>query len=192
MSRRRTLPSLLVLAFVAAAAPSGAAGSEAEDRNKETARSFYDDLWFHDRTDAYERYLADEYVIHDIGGIDGWTEPAVRQKEIADFFWSHGELSGTIDYQMAEGDLVATRWLFTFRPDTLFGRLLLGRFTIPIINVFRFENGQIVEIWNHRHDIDTGRTRLFVLRGLLIGLLIACVPTIWAWRLRRRLRARTG
>jgi len=26
-------------------------------------------------------------VIHDTGGIDGFTEPAVQQKDIADFFW---------------------------------------------------------------------------------------------------------
>lgn len=188
---RSALPSLVALGILLAVAPL-AADPGAPDRNKEVALSFYDDLWFHDRTDAYDRYLADQYVIHDIGGVDGVIEPAVRQKEIADFFWSHGELSGTIDYQMAEGDLVATRWIFTFRPDTLFGRLLLGGFTIPIINVFRFEDGRIVEIWNHRHDIDTGRTRLYVAKGFLYGLLLACVPAIYAWRLRRRLAARTG
>ena len=44
------------------------------------------------------------------GDRKGVTEPAIEQKNIADFFWANGDLSGVIDYQIAEGDLVATRW----------------------------------------------------------------------------------
>ena len=44
-----------------------------------------------------------------------------------------------------------------------------------------------MEIWNHRHDIDTGFTRIYFLQGLALGLLIALVPGVYAWRLRRRL-----
>ena len=126
--------------------------------------------------------------MHDIGDRKNVTEPAVEQKRIADFFHGLGEMSGEIDYQVAEGDMVVNRWLLHFRPDTLRGWLMLGETHLPIINVFRFEDGRIVEIWNHRHDIDTGRTRIHVAQGLGIGLLIALVPVIWAWRLRRRLR----
>jgi len=72
------------------------------------------------------------------------------------------------------------------------GRLLIGETQIPIINVFRFENGKIVEIWNHRHDIDTGKTKVFVVRGLGIGLLIALVPLVWALLLRRKLKRAAG
>lgn len=57
-----------------------------------------------------------------------------------------------------------------------------------IINFFRFQDGRIVELWNHRHDINTGMTRKFVLQGRAIGLLTALVPTIQAWRLNRRMR----
>jgi len=54
--------------------------------------------------------------------------------------------------------------------------------------VFRFEDGRIVEIWNHRHDIDTGMARLLTLQGLGLGLLVALIPLIWALLLRRRVR----
>ncbi|HEX5051756.1 MAG TPA: ester cyclase [Planctomycetota bacterium] len=157
-------------------------------RNKEIAQRFYEDLWFSDHTDRYADHVADEYVIHDIGGLDGATEPAAQQKDIADFLHANGAMSGRIDYQIAEGDLVATRWYWTYRPASLLGRFLIGDVTIPIINVFRIEDGKIREIWNHRHDIDTNRTNVFLVKGLGIGLLVALVPLVWAMRLRRRLK----
>lgn len=82
-------------------------------------------------------------------------------------------MTGSIDYQIAEGDLVATRWQWDFEPTSLPFRLMGGRNPVPIINVFRFEDGEVVEIWNHRHDIDTGRGNLPFVKGLGIGLVVA-------------------
>jgi predicted SnoaL-like aldol condensation-catalyzing enzyme len=144
-----------------------------EARNKALARAFYEDLWLSDRTDRYDRYVADEYVVHDIGERKNVTEAAIRQKEIADFFHAQGDLTGHIDYHIAEGDLVATRWQVRFEPASFWMRLMSGRDPIPIINVFRFHDGKIVEIWNHRHDIDTWRGNLPFAKGLGIGLLVA-------------------
>ena len=196
----------LVLLFglaIAAAAQTPTEGGEArslapdtvsdslEARNKALARAFYEDLWFSDRTDRFDRYVADEYVVHDIGERKNVTEAAIRQKEIADFFHAQGDLIGRIDYQIAEGDLVATRWQARFEPSSFWMRLMSGREQIPIINVFRFRDGKIVEIWNHRHDIDTWRGTLPFAKGLGIGLLVALLG--WGvafvqWRQRRTAR----
>lgn len=144
-----------------------------EEHNKKIARSFYEDLWFSNNTDRYSKYVAEEYVVHDIGDRKNVTERGIEQKEIADFFHSQGEMTGTIDYQIAEGDLVATRWQWKFKPTSFMFSLMGGRNQIPIINVFRFRDGKIVEIWNHRHDIDTGRGNIPFVKGLGIGLLVA-------------------
>lgn len=160
--------------------------------NKEIARNFYQDLWFTNHTDNYKKYVADQYVVHDIGDRKGVTEPAIEQKNIADFFWKNGEFDCKIDYQIAEGDLVATRWTGSFKAKTLFGRIFLeNKAPISIINVFKIKDGKIVELWNHRHDIDTPQTLKFTLKGLMIGLFIALLPTIAALRFRKKLRRLT-
>lgn len=159
-----------------------------EERNKKIARDFYQDLWVTDHTENYDRYVADEYIVHDIFNRKGVTEPAIEQKKIADFFWRNGEMISELDYQIAEGDKVATRWTVEYVPETFKGKVMMGNKKIAIINVFRFEEGKIVEIWNHRHDIETGRTIFFTIKGLLIGLLIALVPTIIAIVQRRKIR----
>ena len=161
-----------------------------QERNKDIARNFYQDLWFTNNTDKYTYYVADDYVVHDIGDRKAVTEPAIEQKITADRFWENGNWDSKINYQLADGDLVATRWEATYQPSTFLGKVMFGSGTIPIINVFRInEEGKIVEIWNHRHDIDTPQTMKFTIKGLLIGLLIALIPTIIAFRLKRKLKA---
>ena len=162
-----------------------------EDRNKKIARNFYEDLWFNNRTDNYIKYVNETYVAHDIGDRKEVTENALEQKRIADQFWDNGEISGRIDYQIADGDLVATRWRLSFEANSLIGKFFEEE-NFPIINVFRFnEEGKIIELWNHRHDIDTNQTLQFTLKGLIIGLLIALIPTILAIRYKRKLKKLT-
>lgn len=162
------------------------------EANKALVLGFYRDLWDTNNTDQYAKYVAETYVAHDIGDRKGVIEPAIEQKVIADRFWDGGRMDFELDYQIAEGDLVATRWTWHYEPETWLTKLMFGSGSIPIINVFRIEDGKIVEVWNHRHDIDTPMTRIFVAQGLLIGLVIALIPTIVAFRLRKKLKRAQG
>ena len=159
-----------------------------EENNKEIARNFFEDLWFSKNTDNYKKYFAAEYVIRDLDDQQDvtLTETAITQKEIADFFWANGEMSGVIDYQIADGDKVATRWYWTYKPTSLLGNFIVGDVTIPVINVFHFKDGKIIEINNHRHDISLNRTNIFLLKGLGYGLLTALIPTFFVFRYRRK------
>jgi len=186
---RRALLLALLLTAPQVHAQTEARDSAQEAANKRIALGFYRDLWDSDNTDRYADYLAETYIVHDIGERKGLREPAIEQKRIADRFWDNGVIDFELDYQIAEGDLVATRWTWHYEPETVMGKLMFGSTSIPIINVFRIEGGEIVELWNHRHDIDTGITRAFVMIGLAIGLLIAMIPTFIAFRLRRKLRS---
>ncbi|MEO0572591.1 MAG: ester cyclase [Bacteroidota bacterium] len=160
-----------------------------EEKNKEIARNFYRDLWSTNNTDRYADYVADEYMVHDIGERKGVTEPAIEQKIVADRFWEGGEMNVNLDWQVAEGDMVVTRSIFEYKAESFMSKIMFGTSNIPIINVFRIKDGKIVEIWNHRHDIDTNVPIVFIGgKGLLIGLLIALIPTIIAFRLRKKLK----
>lgn len=162
-------------------------GAPVEDANKALALRFYQEVWFTNHTQVATELVAPTYLIHDTPPRENGTEAASMQKEIPDFFWQHGEMSGKIDYQIAEGDLVMTRWFWHWKPTTWWIRLLTvnGSADIPIINVLRFKDGKIVEIWNHRHDATAasqmGVNRLQFFGGVLCGLLGA-----WLYSFTRR------
>lgn len=190
------LVSILATSPCLAQAPAGGSSPQdvrtRQERNKELARGFYEDLWFSRNTDRYAQYVADEYVIHDIGDTKNVTEPGIAQKEIADFLHANGNMSGSIDFQIAQGDLVATRWQWRFEPTSFLFRLLGGRQPLPIINVFRFRDGKIVEIWNHRHDVDWAWGNVLFYQGLGVGLLVALpgwAVALVSWRRNRKREA---
>jgi len=175
---------ILVLLFTVSIIRAG----EIEEQNKALARRFYEEVWFKNNPAAVDEIFAPTYIAHDIGDRKNSMEQANQQKEIAQFFWDRGSMTGTFDYQIAEGDLVATRWQWYFEPNVWWMKLLGGREHIPIINVFRFRDGKIVEVWNHRHDIDTSRGTVIFLKGVIVGLLPAIVLLVIAIMLWRKLR----
>lgn len=176
----------------AATAPESAAAPTQQEVNKALATRFYNEVWFSRNPDVVDEIIAPNYTIHDIGDNKGLTEPAAMQKEIAEMFWNNGNMSGTIDFQIAEGDLVATRWQWDFEPTSWWMKALGGRRPLPIINVFRFDDGKVVEIWNHRHDIDFAWGRILFAQGLLVGLipsLILGIISLILWRKLRKARS---
>jgi predicted SnoaL-like aldol condensation-catalyzing enzyme len=162
-----------------------------EDANKALARRFYEEVWFSRNSAAVNELVASSYVVHDIGNRKGVREPAGEQKLTADRFWENGVMSGRIDLQIAEGDLVATRWQWDYRPQTWFMTIAMlgGRNPVPIINVFRFQDGKIVEIWNHRHDIDVGfAANILRLQGFGVGVMSAAIVAFGLRAVARRRR----
>jgi predicted ester cyclase len=56
---------------------------------------------------------------------------------------------------IAEGDNVAARWTASGTHTGAWGAVQpTGRFvTFSGVNIFRFEDGRVAEIWNHRDDL---------------------------------------
>jgi len=179
---------LLIAVSIAPAQGSTGCDAATEETNKQLARRFYEQVWFSNNPSAVDEVFAPEYVAHDIGDRKGIVEKADEQKSIAGFFWDNGQMSGTIDYQIADCDKVATRWQWKYQPETWWLKLLNGREQIPIINVFRFKDGRIVEIWNHRHDIDTMWGTIIFAQGLAVGLVPALILLVVSFLLWRKLR----
>lgn len=164
---------------------------EAEHANKTIVRRFYEQVWFTNNPEFVDEVFAPEYVAHDTGDRKNVTEKAEMQKEIAGFLWANSDISGSIDYQIADCNMVATRWQARFEPTSLLFKILGGHKQIPIINVMRFENGKVVEIWNHRHDIDTPMGNIKFVKGVAVGLIPAIIffgLSLLLWRKLRKLK----
>jgi steroid delta-isomerase-like uncharacterized protein len=126
-----------------------------EEANKVLVRRFYDEVWARGNFDVADELFADEYERHDFRESEPTPGPEGQKRIAADFRAAFPDLTWEIDFILADGDFVAGRWTAmgthlgvwagvepTGRPMQFSG-----------INVFRFADGKVVEIWNHRDDL---------------------------------------
>jgi predicted ester cyclase len=61
----------------------------------------------------------------------------------------------TTDFMMADGDKVAARWTIvaTNTGDLPIAKATGKKVTFSGINIYRFDHGKVVELWNHRDDL---------------------------------------
>lgn len=178
---------IVVISVQAQEPTSSDCNKETQEKNKALAKELYEKVWFSNNPEVVDKLVAKEYTLHDIGEDKNIKETPQDQKDIAQFFWDNGKMSGSIDYQIAECDLVATRWQWKFEPESFLYKMMGGKNQIPIINVYRFKDGKIVEIWNHRHDIDTALGNIPFIQGLLVGLTPTVILLILSFILWRKL-----
>jgi steroid delta-isomerase-like uncharacterized protein len=126
-----------------------------EDANKALVRRFYEEVWGKGNLDVADELFADDYERHDFRSGHPTRGPE-GQKEIARTFRSaFPDLSFEIDFILADGNFVAGRWtaagthLGPWADVEPTGKPM--RFSA--INVFRFSDGKVVELWNHRDDL---------------------------------------
>ncbi len=126
-----------------------------EDANKALVQRFYEEAWGRGDLDVADELFADDYERHDFRAGDPTPGPE-GQKEIARAFRAaFPDLSFEIDFILADGDFVAGRWtaagthLASWAGVEPTGKPM--RFSA--INVFRFSDGKVVELWNHRDDL---------------------------------------
>ena len=157
------------------------------EANKAVARRFYEDVWFAHKVEAVDELFAAEYVNHDPRDPDpgmraaGRKVPRDTQKSLAR---QHGSSTGRIDYQLAEGDRVATRWSWSMPLTGWWERFVAGRdhIEITVVQIFRFDSeGRIAEVWNHRDDQGMEEqmrlTGLYYFEGVLFGAVLALVAS---------------
>jgi steroid delta-isomerase-like uncharacterized protein len=128
--------------------------TEAE-RNKATVRRFYEEVWARGNLDVADEVFAGDYVRHDFRPGDPVPGPEGQKRIAADFRAAFPDLEFGIDFLLAEGDMVAGRWTARGTHSGAWaGVPATGRrMEFSAINVFRFQDGRVVEIWNHRDDL---------------------------------------
>jgi steroid delta-isomerase-like uncharacterized protein len=123
--------------------------------NKALVRRFYEEVWDKGNLDVCDELFAPNYVRHDLRPTEPVSGPEGQKRIAADFRSAFPDLRVSVDILVAEDDYVVGRWTAsgthlgswaTLQPT---GR----RATFSAVNIFRFEDGKVTEIWNHRDDL---------------------------------------
>lgn len=123
--------------------------------NSELVRRFYEEVWNRGNVDIADRVFADDYVRHDSRPSEAEPGPAGQKRIAADFRRAFPDLRFDVEMILAEGDLVAARWTAEGTNSGPWGgQPATGRRArFSGVNIFRFQDGKVAEIWNHRDDL---------------------------------------
>ncbi|HET9992238.1 MAG TPA: ester cyclase [Kofleriaceae bacterium] len=126
----------------------------AQDKNKALVRRFYDEVWNKGHLDVADEVFARDYVRHDPGppappGAEGQKQVAAGMRK------AFPDLVYTVDFMIAENDIVAARWTIqgTQTGDMMGAKPTGKKVTFSGVNIFRFDHGKVAELWNHRDDL---------------------------------------
>jgi len=125
------------------------------EQNKALVRRFSEEVWNKGNLDVVYEIFADDYVRHDLRPGNPLPGPEGQKRIAQDFRAAFPDIHTTVDFVIAEGDMVVTRWT---AEGTHTGRWANvpptgKRARFSGVNIFRIENGKVVELWNHRDDL---------------------------------------
>lgn len=182
------------LLVAAAAVPDRAAAADSSAAaNARQAERFYREVWFGQKYDAVDEIFAAEFINHEPRDPDPESRAKGRklgrqmQKDLARQQAPGG--TGRIDFQVAGGDYVATRWYWTTRIDGWWERFVSGKqaVEIPIVQIFRFDaEGRVAEVWNHRDDLGVQEQMRVSGLSYFEGVAFGAALTLLATRLLKR------
>ena len=123
--------------------------------NKGLVRRFYNEVWDRGNVEFTYQVFHDDYVRHDLRPSQALSGPAGQAKIAEDFRRAFPDLRFEVDLVFGEDDLVAARWTATGTHIGPWGLLepTGKQATFSGVNIFRFDDGKVVEIWNHRDDL---------------------------------------
>jgi steroid delta-isomerase-like uncharacterized protein len=123
--------------------------------NKDLVRRFYEEAWGEGRLEVIDEVFADDYLRHDLRPGAPSPGPEGMKRITAEFRAAFPDLRFEVDILLGEDDFVAARWTVsgthTGRPGDVEPTGRTASFSG--VNIFRFANGKVVEIWNHRDDL---------------------------------------
>lgn len=118
-------------------------------------RRFYEEVWNRGNVDVAADVFAEDYVRHDLRPTPAAPGPAGQAAIARDFRAAFPDLHMRVDLTLAEGDMVAARWTTEgTNTGAWAGRQPTGKHAVfSGVNIFRFADGKVVELWNHRDDL---------------------------------------
>jgi steroid delta-isomerase-like uncharacterized protein len=125
------------------------------DENKALVRGFYEEVWNKGNLDVAEEVFASDYVRHDLRPTTAAPGPEGQKQIAAVFRAAFPDLRFDVEIVLGDGEYVAARWTASGTHTGSWGDVEpTGQFvTFSGVNIFRFEQGLVAEIWNHRDDL---------------------------------------
>lgn len=123
------------------------------DENKLLIRRFFNDVLNAGNYDAVAQYIAEDYIDHNASenpqGVEGY------QQHMAAVLHTYGDFHVTLQFQVAEDDLVVSYIVATgIHQNGWLGLQPTGRVvTMTGINIDRVKNGKIVEHWGEANTL---------------------------------------
>ena len=126
-----------------------------EAENKALIQRFYYEVWDSGNVAFAHEVFHDDYVRHDLRSTQAAPGAAGMAAIAAGFRSAFPDVRWRVDLLLAEGDLVAARWTATGTFTGRWGALEpTGRQAeFSGVNLYRFREGKVAEIWNHRDDL---------------------------------------
>ena len=126
-----------------------------EAENKALVRRFYDEVWDGGNVEFAHEVFHDDYVRHDLRPAQAAPGAAGMAAIAAGFRSAFPDAHWRVDLMLAEGDLVAARWTATGTFTGPWGAVQPTgkRAEFSGVNLYRFREGKVAEIWNHRDDL---------------------------------------
>jgi steroid delta-isomerase-like uncharacterized protein len=121
------------------------------ETNKALVRSFYAEVWNAHNPGATGQYYAADFLDHN-PAIPGQAAGAEGASQVfGGFIAAFPDIHFSIDLQVAEGDIVATRWTSTgTNSGSMMGMPPTGRsVTVTGIDILRIAGGKIAERWGN-------------------------------------------
>jgi steroid delta-isomerase-like uncharacterized protein len=124
------------------------------DHNKALIRRFYEQVWDQGNTDFAYEVFADNYVRHDLRPTTALPGPEGQKKIADDFRAAFPDLRVKVDLVVGGADYVVGRWTASGTHTGDWAAIApTGRHaTFSAVNIFRFKDGKVAEVWNHRDD----------------------------------------
>jgi steroid delta-isomerase-like uncharacterized protein len=125
------------------------------ESNKELVRRFYEEAWDQGRLEVIDELFADDYVRHDLRPTEPLPGPAGMREITGDFRAAFPDLTFAVQLLVGEGDYVVGRWVAAGTHTSAWGGVepTGRRADLTGVNIFRFEAGKVVELWNYRDDL---------------------------------------
>jgi steroid delta-isomerase-like uncharacterized protein len=125
------------------------------EEHKAVVRRFYEEVWQKGNVAVADGAFAPDYVRHDARPATAAPGPAGQKQIAAAFRAAFPDLRFEVEIVIGEGTYVAARWTASGTHTGRWGDVeATGRsVTFSSVNIFRFEDGVVAELWNHRDDL---------------------------------------